>query len=87
MRETSVAKAERLLTSGRVVLVEVHGRYVRALVRGDSDGFHVVEHDRGIWTCDCSSYRICSHRRAVMQITAPVGVRVLPESDPEAAHG
>jgi uncharacterized Zn finger protein len=67
-RETAVVKAERLLLAGRVVLIEVHGRYVRAIVRGDTEGFHVVEHDRGVWSCDCSSYRICSHRRAVMLV-------------------
>jgi uncharacterized Zn finger protein len=77
MRENAAAKAERLLTSGRVVLTRVDGRYVRAIVRGDTQGFHVVEHVGGQWSCDCSSYRACSHRLAVQRITAPVGRLVL----------
>jgi uncharacterized Zn finger protein len=73
MRETA-AKAERLLVSGRVVIVRADGRHIRAIVRGDTEGFHVVEHDDGRWTCDCSRapYGQCSHRRAAMLVTAPV---------------
>jgi uncharacterized Zn finger protein len=74
MRETAAMKAERLLTSGRVVIVRADGRRFRALVRGDTEGFHTVEHDDGRWSCDCSHapYGSCSHRRAVMLVTAPV---------------
>jgi uncharacterized Zn finger protein len=74
MRETAAMKADRLLTSGRVVVVRADGRHIRAQVRGDTEGFHSVEHDGGRWTCDCSHapYGSCSHRRAVMLVTAPV---------------
>jgi uncharacterized Zn finger protein len=74
MRETAAMKAERLLTSGRVVVVRADGRHIRALVRGDTEGFHTVEHGGGRWTCSCSHapYGSCSHRRAVMLVTAPV---------------
>lgn len=79
MRETAATKAERLLTSGRVVIVRVEGRYVQAVVRGDTEGHHLVEHAGGRWTCDCTGapYGRCSHRMAVMLVTAPVGLSIL----------
>jgi uncharacterized Zn finger protein len=79
MRENAIEKAERLLTSGRVVVVRASGRDVRAIVRGDTEGFHVVEHLAGRWTCDCTGapYSQCSHRRAVQLVTAPVGLQIL----------
>jgi uncharacterized Zn finger protein len=76
-RETSALKAERLLVSGRVTVVRADGRHIRAIVRGDSEGFHVVEHDAGRWSCDCSALGACSHRLAPQLITAPVGGPVL----------
>ena len=76
-RETSAHKAERLLTSGRVTIVRADGRHIRAIVRGDTEGFHVVEHDAGRWSCDCSALGACSHRLALQLITAPVGRLVL----------
>jgi uncharacterized Zn finger protein len=74
VRETAAAKAERLLVSGRVVIVRADGRHIRALVLGDTEGFHTVEHIDGRWICDCSHapYGSCSHRRAVMLVTGPV---------------
>lgn len=78
-RETAAAKADRLLTSGRVVVTTARGRYVRAIVRGDTEGFHVVQHLDGRWICDCSHapYGSCSHRRAVMLVTSPVQPAIL----------
>jgi hypothetical protein len=75
-RENAATKARRLSVEGRVVVTEADGRYVRAIVLGDREGIHVVEHDEGAWSCDCSSFRICSHRLAVMVVTAPVDFRV-----------
>jgi len=74
MRETAAMKADRLLTSGRVVVVRADGRHIRAIVRGDTEGFHTVEHGGGRWTCSCSHapYGLCSHKRAVQLVTAPV---------------
>lgn len=77
MRENVASKARRLLAEGRVIVTRVDGRKVSALVRGDSEGFHVVEHDAGRWTCDCSALGACSHRLALQLITAPVGGLVL----------
>jgi uncharacterized Zn finger protein len=80
MRETAASKARRLLVEGRVIVTRVDGRKVTALVRGDSEGFHVVEHDAGRWSCDCSALGACSHRLALQLITAPVGRLVLSEN-------
>jgi uncharacterized Zn finger protein len=81
MRETAALKAERLLTSGRVVVVRADGRHIRAIVRGDTEGFHVVEHVDGAWICDCTAapYGRCSHRIAVQTVTAPVASATLQE--------
>lgn len=76
-RENAAVKARRLLAEGRVVITAVQGRRVSALVRGDTEGFHVVEHDAGRWSCDCSALGACSHRLAVQLITCPVGPVIL----------
>jgi uncharacterized Zn finger protein len=82
VRENADAKADRLLVTGRVVIVRAEGRYVQAIVRGDEEGHHVVEHVGGRWVCDCTAapFGRCSHRMAVQRITAPVG-RLIPAAD------
>ena len=79
MRESAASKAERLLATGRVVVVHVDGREVDAVVRGDSGALYSVRHLPGQWSCSCdaSPYGRCSHLRAVQLITAPAGPVVL----------
>ena len=74
MRETAAVKARRLLTEGRVNVVE-RGRSALIDVQGDT-GTHTVTHDpqRG-WRCSCTaaSYRAaCSHVQAA-QLVVVVG--------------
>ncbi len=71
-RENVQTKARRLLCEGRVVVVRAHGRYVHAIVRGDSGGYYAVVHEDGQWLCPCECRQICSHVQAVMLVTAPV---------------
>jgi uncharacterized Zn finger protein len=71
-REDRHAKAARLLTSGRVLVDIARGRYIRAVVRGDSGTYYPVIHDAGAWTCPCECRRVCSHVQAVMLVTAPI---------------
>jgi uncharacterized Zn finger protein len=72
MRENAHAKARRLLGEGRVVLLNVHGRLVRAQVRGDSGVFYEVTHEHGTWHCDCEARSQCSHVQACQLVTAPI---------------
>jgi len=77
--ENAAAKADRLLTSGRVVIVRAAGREVDAVVKGDSGAIYAVHHARGKWSCSCvhAPYGWCSHLRAVQTITAPAGPVIL----------
>lgn len=71
MRESAAVKGRRLLVEGRVRVVyaaEDDG-VVHAEVRGDSARIYVVNFDSDGWTCDCATYGVCSHIRAVMLIT------------------
>jgi hypothetical protein len=79
MRETAAMKADRLLTSGRAVIVHADGRRVDAVVKGDTGAIYSVTHRPGQWACSCdhAPYGRCSHLRAVQTITAPAGPVVL----------
>jgi uncharacterized Zn finger protein len=71
-RESSAAKALRLLIEGRVRIRIVNAGKVRADVRGDSGTVHRVGYAGGTWTCSCEvpAHRPCSHRRAVWLVVA-----------------
>jgi uncharacterized Zn finger protein len=69
-RETRAAKARRLLCEGRVVVDRVHGRFVRAFVRGDSGDFYTASHDAGHWWCSCPGHTSCSHIEALRLVVA-----------------
>ena len=72
-RETMTEKANRLLTSRRVVVVEARAGYSRTVVRGDSGLHEVVEDDTGrSCTCTRATYGVCSHQLAAGAVTAPV---------------
>jgi uncharacterized Zn finger protein len=74
MREDRDAKAERLLISGAVTLVQIHAAGVLALVEGDT-ALHRVEYRSGRWSCDCiaATFGVCSHATAVSRVTAAPG--------------
>lgn len=71
MRENKQAKAARLLTERRVIVVEAHGRYVSGWVRGDTGTYQVV-HEAGMWSCPCDCRQICSHVIALQMITETI---------------
>lgn len=72
MRENVATKARRLLCEGRVVVQRAHGKYVHAVVRGDSGSYYEIVHELGQWSCRCDCRQLCSHVQAVMLVTAPV---------------
>lgn len=45
-----------------------------ATVKGDNNGSHVVEYDRGDWTCDCNynqtRHEVCTHIMALERVLA-----------------
>jgi uncharacterized Zn finger protein len=53
-----------------VIVDSVDGRHVRAFVRGSSGEFYEVEHDKGIWSCDCVNPGGCSHVEALRLVVA-----------------
>jgi len=71
--ENAAAKGRRLLVEGRVRLIEVDeaGGHVVADVRGDSARIYAVIYGAGDgWRCDCPTYGVCSHIRAVQLVVA-----------------
>jgi hypothetical protein len=66
MRETVALKADRLLVTGAVAVLEVGVGHVLAEVAGDH-GTYTVEHD-GRWRCTCPAPTYCSHGLAVASI-------------------
>ena len=74
MRETVVAKAGRLLTSGRVCVVELDGSgHGRARVDGDHGRYDVELDGNSRPRCSCPAWGRCSHARAVGLVVAPGG--------------
>ena len=78
-RKSAAMKADRLLVSGRVVIVHADGRRVDAVVKGDTGAIYSVTHRPGQWTCSCdyATFGWCSHLRAEQTITAPAGPVIL----------
>lgn len=71
MAETALQKAERLLTSGRLIVRQVGdpekpGRIV-AECRGDSGEVYVLGYDprKDEWRCTCAARGDCSHLGAL----------------------
>jgi uncharacterized Zn finger protein len=71
VRENAATKGCRLLVEGRVRVLEASedGGYVSAEVRGDSARIYVVSYEAGEgWRCDCPTFGVCSHIRAVQLV-------------------
>ena len=62
MSENAAAKGRRLLD------VDEDGGHVLAEVRGDSARIYGVVYDAEGWRCDCPTYGVCSHIRAVQLV-------------------
>jgi uncharacterized Zn finger protein len=71
MRENAAAKGRRLLTEGRLRVLEVGAGTARAECRGDSGMTYVVGRDKsGHWACSCEAKGRCSHLIALMLVVA-----------------
>ena len=66
--ESVTAKAARLLTEGRVLVVRVDGELADAAVYGDAGTYH-VSHDPAGWRCTCPARGRCSHVAALRLVT------------------
>ena len=69
MRESVPAKGRRLLTEGRLIVLEVSRGRVSATCRGDSGAIYRVGHDGSGWSCTCEAKGRCSHLVALMLVT------------------
>lgn len=69
-REGAAQKGRRILTEGRVCIVEASPGHVLAQVRGEG-AFYVVSFDAGEWACSCPARQTCSHLVGVKLVTAP----------------
>lgn len=69
-RENVREKADRLLTSSRLLVTSVVGGEIRAECRGDSgEVYHLGRYDE-TWRCSCPARTACSHLTALWHVTA-----------------
>jgi uncharacterized Zn finger protein len=69
MREHARARAARLLTERRVMILRVRPTSVLAMVRGDSGELREVRWDpRRGWSCSCPAVGFCAHGHAVASV-------------------
>jgi len=72
MRETTAAKAHRLLAEGRVTVLHVAGDHVAAEVDGDTGLWRCGHNPKrpGGWWCECPARPgRCAHLAAVQLVT------------------
>ncbi len=71
-RENASKKAERLLTSGRLRVLQVEGNLIVAECRGDSGEVYQLGYqpDFERWGCTCPARTACSHLQALWSVTA-----------------
>ena len=68
-RENASAKARRLLTERRVMILRVLPTSVLAMVRGNSGELREVRWDpRHGWSCTCPAIGFCAHGHAVASV-------------------
>lgn len=73
--EGSEAKADRLISEGRVEILTDEPDDVAAVVRGDNS-LYVIRGGRGGFSCSCPTVARCSHLLAVLRQTV-AGQRLL----------
>ena len=83
VRENAAAKARRLLTERRVIIVWVLQTSALAYVRGDSAELREVRWDpRQGWSCSCPARGFCAHGHAVASVVVvPSGAAIEPLRD------
>jgi uncharacterized Zn finger protein len=70
-RENAVAKGRRLLTEGRLRVLDVGAGTASAECRGDSGMTYVLGRDTsGRWSCSCEAKGRCSHLIALQLVVA-----------------
>jgi hypothetical protein len=86
-RESIEAKGRRYLTEGRLLVIEVGPRVIRATCRGDG-AVHRLGWWRGRWGCSCPAGqfgRQCAHLAALRLVVSPTGAS-RPRSRPTTHH-
>jgi hypothetical protein len=78
VKESVEEKAARLLTEGRLQLVDVSGyppvvTYAEAICTGDS-GDYELTFAQEAWRCSCPSTYECSHIKAARLVTGTVEI-------------
>ena len=68
-RETIDAKGRRYLTEGRLQLLEVSDRTIRATCRGAGEEYALGWNGADGWWCGCPSARSCAHLVALRLVT------------------
>jgi hypothetical protein len=84
MREDARTRGRRLLAEGRLDVIALDPREIRATVKGDSGQRHELGYSRGRWYCSCPARTQCSHLYA-LQLVAPRPWR--PANDLLDGHG
>ncbi|MBA3565235.1 MAG: hypothetical protein H0W31_00080 [Actinobacteria bacterium] len=71
-RVNAAEKAKRLLTSGRLRVLQVEGNLIVAECRGDSGEVYQLGYqpDFERWGCTCPARTACSHMQALWSVTA-----------------
>lgn len=68
-RENAQDKGRRYLVEGRLTIVRVAGRQIRAVCKGDSGEVYSLGYDPGAWHCNCPARGRCAHLTALMLTT------------------
>ena len=80
-----VAKAHRLLVTGKVTAVEQTSTTAYFQVQGSDTEPYDVKFQQGVWICDCPARVDCAHLLAVRLVSPGAAVTAAPFApEPEA---
>jgi hypothetical protein len=68
-RESAEQKGRRYAAEGRLVILQVDARSIRARCRGAGRIYSPGWTEAGGWHCSCEARTRCSHVRALMLVT------------------
>jgi uncharacterized Zn finger protein len=87
-RETALAKAERYLAEGRLIVTEVNGDHVTAVCRGNGQVYR-LDHTPGRgWHCSCPVRTDrCAHLAALRLVTVRRASHEPRSSAPDVRDG